>query len=675
MTQLVLRDRRGWPVCASLFCILVLSACATPSASNGRAPGRKVVILGFDGADPALLSRWVSEGHLPNIRRLGQTGTVQPLATTQPPQSAVAWASLATGMNPGRHGVFDVFEVDRKHYAASAGFERLEGPDFLLRLFPVSSPRPVHRLQQAPFYQIVSQAGVQTSVLKVPLAVPSSANDACRLLSGSGFMDACQTGETFFYFATDLTQWDLSGKELGGNLVQLGRRGNSMRTRIEGPHDPRYDDGRRLSIPLKLELTPEETAVRITVQGKQQTVAQGSWSDWFEFRFQGGMFVDRRGIGRFYVLETYPEVRLYLEPISPDPRKPPLPISSPKGLAADLAARVGLFKTLQWSDQLWGLNEERIDEAVFLEDLFRNMGIQEAMLVDELDRRDPQLVVTVFSAIDSVSHMFFRLMDPEHPRYEASLAEGYGNAILRTYRRMDEMIGSILGRLGTQDTLIVVSDHGFESWSREFNANAWLVENGYLVTTGTPSPDPEARPSDSYSGQSSFPRVDWRRSRAYGLGAGGIFINVVGREGQGSIQPGLRGYEQLRDEIRIRLLEFRDPDTGRPVVQSVYRREELYEGPRLEQAPDLVVSLRDGYRASWQTARGAVPETIVAANLKKWSGDHATSDHSSVPGIFLSNRRTSGADYTVLDIAPTILEIFDIPIPTQMDGKPIRLLP
>ena len=673
MTQLVLRDRRGWPVCASLFCILVLSACVTRSASSNRAPGRKVVILGFDGADPALLSRWVSEGHLPNIQELGQTGTVQALGTTQPPQSSVAWASLATGMNPGRHGVFDLFEVDRKHYAASARFERLEGPDFLLRLFPVSSPRPVHRLQQAPFYQIVSQAGVQTSVLKVPLVVTSSANDACRLLSGSGFMDACQTGEAFFYFATDLSQWDLTS--LGGNLVQLGRRGKAIRTSIEGPHDPRYDDGRRLSIPLKLELTPEETAVRITVQGKHQTVAQGNWSDWFEFRFQGGMFVDRRGIGRFYVLETYPEVRVYLEPISADPRKPPLPISSPKGLAADLAARVGLFKTLHWSDQLWGLNEERIDEAVFLEDLFRNMGIQEAMLVDELDRHDPQLVVTVFSAIDSVSHMFFRLMDPEHPRYEASLAEGYGNAILRAYRRMDEMIGNILGRMEAHDTLIVVSDHGFESWSREFNTNAWLVENGYLVTTQTLSPDPEARPSAFYSGQSLFPRVDWRRSRAYGLGAGGIFINVVGREGQGSIQPGLRGYEQLRDEIRIRLLEFRDPDTGRPVVQSVYRREELYEGPRLEQAPDLVVSLRDGYRSSWQTARGAVPETIVAANLKKWSGDHATSDHSSVPGIFLSNRRTSGVDYTILDIAPTVLEIFDIPIPAQMDGNPIRLVP
>ena len=106
----------------------ILGGCSHPPARAVREP---LVILGFDGADPDLPQRWTSEGKLPNIQRLAQSGTVQSLGTTDPPESPVAWASFATGLNPGKHGIFDFLEVDRARYLPDIGLVDVEKPRFL----------------------------------------------------------------------------------------------------------------------------------------------------------------------------------------------------------------------------------------------------------------------------------------------------------------------------------------------------------------------------------------------------------------------------------------------------------------------------------------------------------------------------------------------------------------
>jgi predicted AlkP superfamily phosphohydrolase/phosphomutase len=636
----------------------------------------RVVVLGFDGADPKLVERWMGEGKLPTFARLARTGTLQPLGTTEPPESPVAWASFATGLNPGKHGIFDFLKVDRKSYVPDIGLVEVAKPRFLLHAIPIRRARITNNRKGAPFYRTLAESGLRTSILRMPLAFPPEPLPNGRLLSGLGVADIRRTWGTFFYFATDLTQWDVGNTEFGGVLVRLERPAGGarrIRTVVEGPYDPRYDDFRRLALPLEIEITPDDKGLRIAAGGREETVPEGGWSGWLEFRFRGGPFVDLRGISRFYVVETYPEVRLYLEPISLDPRHPPVPISSPPGFSGELAGRLGLFKTLGWIHETWGLNEEKIDEQVFLDDLFRNMDALEGAVHDQLAREDPALLVAVFTATDSVAHTFFRFLDPGHPRHDPELAGRYGDAVERVYRRMDAIVGRVLERLGPSGTLLVVSDHGFHTWRREFNTNTWLARNGFLALEAA-STDGTRKLDDMFSGGSFFPNVDWSRTRAYSLGLGGIFVNVKGREGQGAVAPGAE-YEAVRREILARLPEFRDPDTGGPVIQRVYRREEIFQGPEVEHAPDLQLSFYDGYRTSWQTALGAVPESIVVANLKKWSGDHCASDRSDTPGILASNRRTATGGHSILDIAPTLLEMFGVKPAADMDGRPISFSP
>jgi predicted AlkP superfamily phosphohydrolase/phosphomutase len=655
----------------SVFLILGFPAC---SGVPVKQVAEQIVVLGFDGVDPKLVSQWADAGHLPNIRKLMRTGTVQPLGTTNPPESPVAWASFATGTNPGKHGIFDFLKVDRQNYIPDIGLVDIQKPKFLFHRIPIKGARIANNRKGTPFYKYAADRGITTSIIRMPLSLPPETLPNGQLLAGLGVADIRKTWGTFFYFATDLTQWDVGNTEFGGVLVRLERGEPRIKTRIEGPYDPRYDDYRRISIPMELEVTPDEKALKLVVQGREQTVPEGTWSDWFDFKFQAGLFVHLRGISRFYVLETYPEIRLYLEPISLDPRDPPVPISSPPGFSSELVKRIGLFKTLGWITETWGLNEEKIDEKVFLEDLFRNMDAVESALMDQLTREKPALTVAVFLATDHASHTFFRFLDPEHPRYDAALVPQFGDAILRTYRRMDSIIGKVLAYLGDRGTLIVVSDHGFHTWRREFNTNTWLARNGFLAMKSSNPDGTVKKLDDMFSGGSFFPNVDWSRSKAYSLGLGGIFINVKGREGQGAVQPG-RQYEVVRSEIMAKIREFRDPDNGAPVIQGVYRREDIFKGPQLESAPDLQLSFYDGYRTSWQTALGAVPESIVVANLKKWSGDHCASDSSDTQGIFFSNRRVEGRDHSIIDIAPTVLRLLGLPVPPEMDGHPISFAP
>ncbi len=649
---------------AGLLACLMLSGCHREAT---RPVTKQVVVLGFDGADPKLASKWMAEGALPNLARLAQEGTFKPLGTTNPPESPVAWASFATGLNPGGTGIYDFLKRDPQTYLPELSLVSHEKPKFLWGIIPIKAPKVTNLRSGVPFYQAAADAGYKTTVIRMPLEFPPTTIPGGKLWAGLGVPDLRGTWGTFFYFSSDLTPYEAGDTEFGGKLVQLVLSGNGASTTIEGPVDPTTDKFTRLTVPIDFKLSADGKSVIINLQGQSATIGERQWSNWFHARFRVTPFLTLSSICRFFILQTSPELRIYMTPLNLDPEDSPLPISSPPGYAGELAKQHGLMKTLGWWHDTWALNEERIDEGVFLEDCWRNMQQEREILLGELQNDPPSLMVAVFTATDSVSHMFYRLIDTKSPRYDAALAAKYGDAIEKTYERMDAIVGDVMRVMRPGATLIIVSDHGFHSWRKGFNTNTWLVENGFMTLKNPGAAEKQVNLDNLFSQGSFFPNTDWSRTQAYALGLGQIYLNLRGREKYGIVSPGPDAQRILND-LRQKLLALEDPDTHEKVIENVYLAPEIFHGPRISEAPDLQMSFHDGYRTSWQTSLGAVPQGIIVANMKKWSGDHCASDPSDTQGIFFSNRHFPEQP-SILDISPTVLGLLGVSPPGKLDGE------
>jgi predicted AlkP superfamily phosphohydrolase/phosphomutase len=659
---------RKW---ARLVSALAIAVGAVSCAKQATRPVEKqVVVLGFDGGDPTLASKWMAEGKLPNLARLAQQGSFRTLGTTNPPESPVAWAAFATGLNPGGTGIFDFLKRDPKTYLPELALVSREKPEFLFHLIPIRGPKVTNLRDGIPFYKSVADAGYKTTVLRMPLEFPPTQIPGGKLLAGLSVPDVRGTWGTFFYFGSDLTPWDVGDTEFGGKLVRLELNGDTARSSVEGPADPTRDSFQRVSTPIEFVMSPANNSVTIHLAGQKESVQEKQWSRWFRVKFRINAFLSVSAIARFYVLQVSPDLRIYMSPLNIDPESPVLPVSYPSGYSTDLARKYGLYKTLGWWHDTWALNEEKIDEGVFLEDLFQTTQTLEGMTLDELKNDPPSLLVAIYTSTDSVSHMFFRLMDPQHPRYDPELAAKYGDAVLRVYERMDKIVGEVQAAMKPGGTLIIVSDHGFHSWRKGFNTNTWLVKNGYMALKN-PNAEEKTYNLDQLFGQGSFfPNVDWDHTQAYAVGLGQIYLNERGREARGIVNPGPQA-DHLAEEIRQKLLAFRDPDTNEPVLEDVYLGKEIFHGAHMADAPELQLNFKVGYRTSWQTSLGAIPSGIVVANMKKWSGDHCASDPKDTGGIFFSNRRLEPPDPSILDIAPTVLDLLDVKPGPTFDGHPL----
>ena len=164
--------------------------------------------------------------------------------------------------------------------------------------------------------------------------------------------------------------------------------------------------------------------------------------------------------------------------------------------------------------------------------------------------------------------------------------------------------------------------------------------------------------------------VDWSRTRAYAVGLGQIYFNLRGRESQGIVSAGAE-YAALQAEIGDKLVQLTDPDTGERVMRSVYRRDDIYKGDYLQFAPDLQTGFNDGYRVGWQDTMGGVSRAVVENNNRKWSGDHCATAAEISGGVFFSNRKVAKTAPHIMDLAPTILKLLEVPLPGDLDGKPL----
>lgn len=629
---------------------------------------RRAVVVGLDGLDPGLVRRFMARGLLPNLRALAERGCFHDLATTNPPMSPVAWSSFATGVLPGKHGIFDFLTRDPRTYQPDLSSAEVRPPRKSLALgpyrIPLGSPAVKLLRRSRPFWDDLGRHGVPSSILRVPITFPPDRFEG-TMLSAMCVPDLEGTQGTFAHYATAGSR----ARVEGGRQVAIavtGERGDRIDTWIEGPASPLRRDGRRSRLRLRLELDRANQRAVAHVDGRRIELAVGAYSDWVPLRFPIGLGATMRGMCRFRLLELGDQVRLYQTPIQIDPESPVLPISHPRFFATFLAKLCGRYATLGLAEDTWALNEGVLDEDAFLEQAWANHREREAQLFAMLRRTRRGLVACVFDGSDRIQHMFTRYLDRNHPANagrDSGDHDRHARVIEDTYARMDALVGRVLAEVDPADPhhfVAVISDHGFQTFRRGINLNTWLLEHGYLHLQG----------QRTCSGE-WFEGVDWSRTRAYALGLGGIFLNIAGREGQGIVRPG--DAAALADEIAGKLAALVDPATGESAIRRCYPTHAV-PGPYADQAPDVIVGYRVGWRASWEGARGIADRAVFTDNTKAWSGDHCI-DPELVPGVLIANRALAlpdgharaGAPH-IIDLAPTLLDLFGIPAPRHMDG-------
>jgi len=608
-----------------------------------KAKVRKLIFLGLDGLDPRLAERFMAEGKLPNFSGLMKQGSFRRLRTTFPPLSPVAWSTFATGVNPGRHNIFDYLNRNLKSYLPELSSSKVRGPRKFWKIgryrIPLDRPYVELRRKSQPFWKILGEHHIGCTILRVPITFPPEKFKG-RLLSAMCTPDLRGTQGSFSHFTTRRE----SAEYTGGSLFPLERVGQSLESWIEGPDNLFVEEGGPLRIRFRVTPPQNGDGAKLRIQGKTYKLKPGEYSPWISLTFRTPLGMKANGIARFLITETEPEFSMYVTPVNIDPQKPALPISHPSYYAIYLAKLLGSFATLGMAEDTWALNEGVIDEKAFLEQTYLTHAERESMFLNALERTRRGVVACVFDATDRVQHMFYR--------------QGFNGAIEELYRRADALLGKTLSYVDDQTVLIVLSDHGFSSFRRGVNLNTWLHQNGYLALA-----------DGAFESGPYFQGVDWSRTRTYALGLSGAYLNLKGRESAGVVEPGAEA-AALEKELVGKLSQLRDEELGQTAIRQVYATKSLYTGPYLEGAPDLIIGYNEGYRAAWDAATGKVGLKVFEDNLKAWSGDHSI-DPPLVPGVLFSNRRIDSDDPGIEDLAPTALELFGIEPPEWMEGKPV----
>ncbi len=672
-------------------------------------------MLGFDGADPDTIATMIADGELPHLAELAGRGTLAPLETTKPSESPVAWATFATGMNPGRTRIFDFLEkgeggyVPRialvrqetlrlpglgarvlllallaasvglivgwlagKRYGAAHGRFGVTGAVLVVAVLgpfaiflPDAAPQAVRARQGPSFWAVAGAAGTPSIALMAPMEFPVTESPGARILAGFGTPDVRKSFGLWSVYTTDLLEEEST--ETGGTRFPIRFEDGEAHSVVRGPRDftesPDEREQPEVEIPIVFRRNGERLGIE--VGGEALDLAVGEWSGFVPVSFALNPLVRLHGLTRFRLLALEPNPTVYMEPINFDPeRLPPIvDLSWPRGFSRELAERSGRYETIGWKIVTNPLRDGELDFDAFLEDARFARETNERMTLDAIREDDWRLLVSVFLFPDRIQHMMYRFADAEHPNHDPELAERYGGEIAETYRDMDRIVGEVVAAAPAGTRFLVVSDHGFHSFRKQFNVNTWLAQNGYLRP---PAESAERRLEDLFDPDALFfPGVEWSRSEAFALGLSGIYFNQRGREPEGIVEPGA-GRDELAERLIRDLLAFRDPETGERVVRTVHRREDIYEGDFVAEAPDLILGLEPGYRIGWQSTLGGFPEAAITPNLDNWSGDHCSMEDTA--GVLISDLPIAGPA-ALRDIAPTVLDLLGVAPPAATDGR------
>ena len=553
----------------------------------------KTLILGFDSFDPAVFEEMAGKNQLPNLEKFSHGGGYSRLEVCSPPQTEVSWTSIATGTDPGGHGIFDFVHRDPASYTPYVSILPVRKSAAGEQFVPPYTTKT--------FFEEAADMGYPATALWWPALFPARPNLPVNTLPGLGTPDIRgQLG-----VGTLLTTEDEHLKKT--SVVKLSSEGkNRFKALLPGPQTQGRDGPQTISLPVRLEII-DSTSARLEVDGCQLDLQLGEWSEIAELRFKAGLLLNIHAITRFILTSIDGVIRVYALPLQIHPLHSPWHYASSTSFSKRLWKDVGPYLTLGWPQDTTGLEEGCISDDQFLalcKSIF-NRRVQ--ILFYLMDDFREGVLAAIFDDLDRVQHMFF------HNRMD--VVEDW-------YRRLDQFVGDVNSRVEAWPAkyrYLMMSDHGFSQFRRKVHLNRWLLENNYLSMKDEGS---------------DLNGVEWDKTRAYAVGLNSIYLNIAGREGQGIVLAD--EVEPLLAEIKDKLLDWRDTDQ-KNIMQRVRLKHEIFSGPYTRFGPDIVMGYASGYRASAETGLGKVPAIALEPNRDHWGADHCM-DSDLVPGVIFANR-------------------------------------
>jgi len=553
----------------------------------------RTLILGFDSFDPKVFEELAGQNQLPNFEKFVKQEGYTQLEVCSPPQTEVSWTSIATGADPGGHGIFDFVHRDPATYTPYVSILPTRRGSLGEQFVPPYNAKT--------FFEEASSMGYPATALWWPAMFPARPELPVMTLPGLGTPDIRgQLGVGTLFSSEE------ESKEKTAVVRLNPASKNIYQAELPGPMTKGKDGPRTLSLPIHVEVIDTQTS-QVTIDNQKIELRLGQWSKIIELRFKAGMLFNIHAITRLIATNVQDVVRIYMLPLQIHPLHSTWHYTSSNSFAKKLWQQVGPYLTLGWPQDTTGLEEGCITDEQFL-DLCQMIFERRIQILFYLMNDFKEgVLASIFDDLDRVQHMFF------HNRKDV---------VHDWYRRLDRFVGEVNQKVEQWDgrhRYLILSDHGFSDFRKKVHLNRWLVEHDYLCLKN--------------KGQ-ELGDVDWSRTKAYAVGLNSLYLNVIGREGQGSVQAD--EIESLLGEIQSELMAWKDPD-GAQIIQKVRLKHETFSGPFTRFGPDLVVGYAPGHRASAETGLGKVPSTALEPNNDHWGADHCM-DADAVPGVIFANR-------------------------------------
>lgn len=643
----------------------------------------RLIVLGVDGMDPDILNEVIARfpERTENLRWLAEQGGVHQLGTSQPPQSPVAWTNFITGRDPGGHGIYDFLHRNPETRAV-IGSTTITSPTSLFGLFggDMESNR-----SGRPFWQELAAHGVPADIWRMPINYPV---EETMGVSFPGMMTPAidsAYGEASFFTTDSFASTRIDYKKLDATLTE---RGGVIDCELKGPKIGDEDSSVELTVYVDREATDPVTgevtgAVAINAGLRTVVLQPGQWSDFVSVDY-GGL----GGVTRFYLRSIEPHVAFYASPVNIDPNAPAMPVSAPDEASADLAAAIGTYYTQGMAEDVNALKNEILSDDEFLQqaDLVytERRRMMDHAFERYLEKEEGGLIFFYYSTVDLMCHMLWRHSDPEHPFHDEEFArnetewwsgrEGsqWKDVVHDIYLRVEPVIADIRERMdasGEPWDMIVMSDHGFAPYARKFSLNTWLLENGYLVLQegktreGRPVEGARDLPINEQVMINTPGVVDWSKTKAYGMGFNGLYLNLAGREGGEDGEPGIVTEAERRallDELKAALEAYEDTN-GRKVVQRADIAEDFYENKeRLDDSPDILVGYAFGYGNSDESSLGRITANVLDDNTGgTFNGSHLMCP-DAVNGILMSTKPVRDGKHRLVDLTVEVLAHYGV---------------